>query len=348
MAVIPTKVLKLSDGIAPGIIDVSELPTTNIRNDVFYRLRSAKFWFFGSDTMTKNVFFVKSADDLPEVGVPFINMTDQAAGLVGYYSEADNDVYGYVDSTLVSELGDEFSVGWYTIGQISELMSIPYAGIVSSTSACVIDEAMYVVMSRNNLYTYTNSWAKVVSGYEQYSGCHIVWDGVIGDRPYVDMDEPSGDDYYARFVKVSDSAPNMLELVYGTLSIFYKGEVETIPLDESNFESVTELPGGYGFGEYVVIIFDEDAFNSVAGDTVHKMTNGVYFVDYVSGTDRMYVCQLSGPIGVEKIDGKFIDTSSLDIYSRDEIDSKFADTYNKNETQNLINSAIGSAMGGSY
>mgnify|MGYP003315447060 FL=1 len=82
-------------GTSEAIIDVVELPTENINEDVFYRLLTGTFVF---NQYTQNGYTVYCVDGLPEVGEPATNA--EGSTLTAYYNTQDDELYGYADAML--------------------------------------------------------------------------------------------------------------------------------------------------------------------------------------------------------------------------------------------------------
>jgi hypothetical protein len=89
-----------------AIIDVTELPTTDIQENVFYRVLSGALVF---NQFVQNAYTVYCVETLPTEGLPATNIEGTDGNV--YYSVADNEAYGYVDTILSAGLG--VPTGWY-------------------------------------------------------------------------------------------------------------------------------------------------------------------------------------------------------------------------------------------
>ena len=131
------------------IVDVVALPTTNIQENVLYRLLTGTFVVNGASASNWTVYNV---EELPETGTP---VTTDMVTITAYYSVADTEVYGYVDSTLSSTAG--VPVGWYTMAQLAVAFGVEYDGIIYDITDAVDDDTFYFLINYK-IYIYKDSW----------------------------------------------------------------------------------------------------------------------------------------------------------------------------------------------
>ena len=128
------------------IIDVTELPTENIRDDVLYRLTFGRLVL--SQTDIGHVYFVET---LPETGIPFVPVDENGepveAELVLYYNTTDNTLNMYLDDDLAAMMGTP--VGWISC----ESLGITFGGIITDINDDPSDNAYRVLLSFN-VYVY--------------------------------------------------------------------------------------------------------------------------------------------------------------------------------------------------
>lgn len=137
-------------GGGSAIIDVVELPTENIRDDVFYRLMTASLIL---NQRVQNAYTCYCVESLPEVGEPATNI-DQTEGNV-YYTVGDGEVYGYVDDTLSAALG--VSVGWYPAATLFGALGYEYAGVVTNILDDPIDDKFRLLLEYIT-WSYKEGW----------------------------------------------------------------------------------------------------------------------------------------------------------------------------------------------
>jgi hypothetical protein len=117
-------------GEAKAIIDVVELPTENINEDVFYRLLTGTFVF---NQFTQNSYTIYCVDALPEVGEPVISgdLTDiENVPKNAYYNVTDSSISAYVTTELSSVFG--VPAGWYPANVLMEALGYFYSGIITN------------------------------------------------------------------------------------------------------------------------------------------------------------------------------------------------------------------------
>jgi hypothetical protein len=138
-------------GSEPAIIDVVELPTSNIREDAFYRLITGTF-MLGRSAMGK-AYCVTS---LPEVGEPATN-ADQTT-LNGYYNVTDGQTYAYIDAML--SVGFGVPVGWYPASMIMAASGKTYSGVVTNIEDAPLDNSFYMYLETTICHYYDGAWKK--------------------------------------------------------------------------------------------------------------------------------------------------------------------------------------------
>ena len=126
-------------GTSEAIIDVVELPTENINEDVFYRLLTGTFVF---NQYTQNGYTVYCVDGLPEVGEPATNA--EGSTLTAYYNTQDDELYGYADAMLSMVFG--VPVGWYPAAMLFQVAGVHYAGVITDILDCPMDGTMCLLL----------------------------------------------------------------------------------------------------------------------------------------------------------------------------------------------------------
>lgn len=359
-------------GSGAAIIDVIELPTENINEDVFYRLLNARFvsnFYDSVDGWTCHV-----VNGLPFAGEP---VSTDMVNITGYYNAQDNEVYGYADS-MISAAGG-VPVGWYPIGALAQAFDINWGGVITDVSD--MDEDTANVLLTKDYYIYQDGWCKLPFACEKAPEFGITWDGVIGDKIALDM-SMLGYEQGVYFVKVSDEVFTTDELVdWEYKGQYYDGSTYKNTIYESSFDTAT-YPGAFTIDNAIVVLHDADALATALGIPSGIYTNGIYFWLY---TESGYVSRLVSPPRITKIDEKYlpdmsVDVDSLglhtvatsgnynDLWNRPTIYTDVVrysttqnlsetykarartniDVYSKSEVLNMISNAIGSAIGGSY
>jgi hypothetical protein len=127
-----------------AIIDVIELPTENINENVFYRLLTADLVGFGSSV---SIVHCRIVDNLPEIGV---YSDPNIRKIIYYYNLSDGNTYIYADEKAVSNT-NLTSVGWYSIEQFYQINgTYSWGGIITN-----INEAYNDKVTHHLLLTYT-------------------------------------------------------------------------------------------------------------------------------------------------------------------------------------------------
>ena len=149
-----TTIHKIESKYIAAIIDVNELPTTDINEDAFYRLL-APYGIYNGAVQGGTVYVVNT---LPESGERCTN--DGQTFAVGYYNKADGAVYGYVDATLSAMLS--VPAGWYPAENLFAVIDMPYGGVVDSVDGATAENTFYFVRDYS-LYSYKIEWQPVKS-----------------------------------------------------------------------------------------------------------------------------------------------------------------------------------------
>ena len=290
-----------SGGDGKAIVDVTALPTEDIVEGVFYRLLSAKF-MSGLVDMTDYNLCCKCVRDLPETGDTF---TDEIMSYVtGYYNIQDKKVYGYMNEELASLFG--VSEGWYDFETIASISDSSFEGIITDISQ--IPEEDYDklrVLVRYNMYIYSNGWKEIPYAEESEPELYIEWDGVIGDKFYLDMSFLGEDG--KQLVKVSDAVPTINQLIGSKINCSSGSSM----VDDSNIDT-EELVGVISVDGVVMVVYSSDKVNVALGLPDGYITNGTYFlhVDEVESDDvyqpEFIVSKLIGKRVIVKIDDKFL------------------------------------------
>ena len=352
------------------IQDVVELPTEGIREDIIYRLLTAKVCM-GSYIMAdeSKCYCVES---LPETGLPVMNA--EMSEMTVYYNISDGTAYGYVDETLSAAIS--VPVGWYDDATLIGAFGSVSNGVVTDIYDLKDDDSFRLLLSYD-YYVYKHEWTKLVFAYEKPPKFDIAWDGDMTGRTVIDM-SMLGYDVGTYFVKVSDEVLNIDDMIGGTCKCYYAEENYTSDFEifEENIDT-TAYPGAFTINGWVVVVHSEEELCAALGAPAGFITNGIYYLS-VEGLHR--VVRLNTPKKITKIDGAYVNIDNLglaavafngDFYSLHNRPSIYTDVvrfttnqslslnnksiarnnidvYSKSEVQTLINTAIGNAIGGSY
>lgn len=315
-------------GSGAGIIDVVELPTEDIDENVFYRLIIGKFvsnYYYNIDGWT-----CYCVNGLPSIGEP---VSIDMVNITGYYNAQDGEVYGYADSNISAVGG--IPVGWYPINVLAQAFEVSWGGVI--TDADDVDDSAKLLLGYD-YYAYKNEWIKHIFAYEKHPKFDITWDGVIGDKFALDLTPLGYTDCY--YVKMNDEVLSYDSLIGTRIcqasedsGVFYDEIVSTDKIDTSMYSGATVI------SEAVVIVHSADDLNAALGLPTGYITNGTYFV-YVGGTDVVYTNRFTAPRRITKIDGKYLDLSDVNVDL-----SAYSTT---SQVNTMIANAIGDAIGGSY
>ena len=133
-------------GGGAAIIDVVELPTENINEDVFYRLLTGTFVY---NQYTHNGFTCYCVNGLPETGEPATNA--DMSTVVAYYNTQDGELYGYVDVMLSQFF--RIPIGWYPASMLFQAAGLSYNGVITD----ILDDpkdGTFRVLLEYALYSY--------------------------------------------------------------------------------------------------------------------------------------------------------------------------------------------------
>lgn len=284
------------DGAGAAIVDMTELPTENIKDDVLYRLLTGTIIFNGESFSGCTCYCVPS---LPETGQP----VSDGVNFVVYYNQQDGAAYGYVPDAMAAQMGA--TAGWYTLNVLAPMMDMPYGGVVVTAEGTEAD-TVYILLEYA-MYSYKDGWSKIVKSWDDLQdrpfyvvseGWEITYDPETQtDLPSVQMDES------ATLYLVSELTPANEELKSAELTVVQNGATQTIPVTAiwDSIESGGMITDGFVFLQYVFVVRDVEAFNEMAGAEVFTQT-GTYFM----ATDSSYAAKLSEPQNVKKIDPMFL------------------------------------------
>jgi hypothetical protein len=137
-------------GGGDAIVDVIELPTENINEDVFYRLLTGSIIFNGESFSGWVCHCVAS---LPETG----EMVYDGTNAVVYYNQQDGVGYGYVPNAMGSQMG--IPAGWYPLDALAPGLGLAYGGAVTTADGTA-DDTVYILLEYV-LYSYKEAWSPV-------------------------------------------------------------------------------------------------------------------------------------------------------------------------------------------
>lgn len=352
-----------SNTVSGGIIDVLELPTDGISDSSFYRLLTACF-VNGKERVSNAAVYC--VDRLPEIGE--IVSDTSLSYFIAYYNVQDNDVYGYVDSTLGGAFG--VPAGWYTFTMLASISGLGFNGVVTDIED-VSSNNYFTILLEYVFYIYKNEWIKVPFAYEKAPKFDITWDGDMTDRTVIDM-SMLGYDAGTYFVKVSDEVLSTDDVIGGSYEYKFDEDNYTIvsDIDEYTLDTV-QFPGAFTISNWVVIVQDEETLATALGVPAGFITNGVYYL-LVENSNR--IIRLTTPARITKIDEKYLPDMSVDVNSLGlhsvATSGNYNDLYNTPNLNNYVTTstlnsrlnsyitssqvdtkiaeAIGSAIGGSY
>lgn len=308
-----------------AIIDVVELPTENIREDVIYRVPIVK--------LACNRAFYEDAtihcvERLPEIGEPCTDVN--MVYITGYYSLENDEIYGYITAEISSLFG--IPVGWYTLSQLFAGIDVDWGGIIPSILDDPYDEAFRAVLSYN-LYVYKNQWSYMPVLIRKPPMFDVEWDGDIGERFAIDL-SLLGYDAGMYFVKVSDMSLNTENVIDGVYWYVDTGAyIRSDTIGFSNLDDTT-YSGAFTIDDAILVVTRCDDLAASMGLPQGSIENGVYY----TLTPEFRIARFATPERVETIDTKYIDT-----YSRRDIDDRIDYIASK-----IVEQSIGNAIGGSY
>ena len=127
------------DGGGAAIIDVVELPTENINEDVFYRLPSGTFYYNGIPQADWTLYIVEA---LPAQGVP---VTTDMVHVALYYAADSGAVSGYIPDALSGMVG--VPAGWYPAEALAQAFGLGWGGIIWNESEDPADNASRLLLN---------------------------------------------------------------------------------------------------------------------------------------------------------------------------------------------------------
>lgn len=293
-------------GGGSAIIDVFELPTENINKNAFYRLMTAKYVYNQEIAVEWGQNWICNCTyTLPEIGDACTDM--EMSFILTYYSVADNEAYGYVDSVLGANLG--LPAGWYPVAQLFGVANVAYGGIITHIDDDPCDEALRLLLGYD-YYIYQDGWCLLPFACEKAPAFDIQWDGVIRDRFALDISELGYPNSF--FVKMTDRVFNNEELI-GCL--YTQSEGYECTIDEYDFEDM--FPGMTSIDNGIVTVYDAELLNTALGTPSGYMTNGTYFALVTDGNGSAinYTNRLVAPSKITKIDQKYLPEVNVDISS---------------------------------
>lgn len=155
--------LNNSDINSNAIIDVAELPTENINENVFYRLQSAEL--VGKNTY---MFHLRVVNTLPESGV-YLDTSISKTPI--YYNLSDGNAYVYADQTAINHALFE-SIGWYSVEHLYEKFSIvSWGGIITNINEAYKDEVTHHLFLSHSIWLHKDGqWIPVTSACREGEG----------------------------------------------------------------------------------------------------------------------------------------------------------------------------------
>ena len=125
--------------VSPAIIDVIELPTENIKEDVYYRK------LIGSpvrNQVVRSEYTCHCVESLPPAGLPAMNL--ELTGGHVYYNVGDGELYGYVDDIL--SIGLNVPSGWYPAATLLGALGYSYSGTITDIMDDPIDDSFRLLL----------------------------------------------------------------------------------------------------------------------------------------------------------------------------------------------------------
>ena len=143
-----------SGGDTAAIIDVVELPTENIDEDMFYRKLSGSLVY---NQRVQNTYIINCVDTLPETGEPAVS-GDLSGGLetatiTAYYSVLDQSASAYADNVTASIFG--IPVGWYPLETFIVAAGFRYGGVITNILDDPLDDTLRLLLEYV-VYDYKN------------------------------------------------------------------------------------------------------------------------------------------------------------------------------------------------
>lgn len=132
-----------------AIIDVLELPTSNIKN-AFYRLLT------GAMIQNRYIFpnsNVVCVDTLPEVGIGVMSPDEV---LTVYYGIESGSSSVYVDELSADVFGVQ--KGWYSADIFCGALGLVFGGIVTDITDAIDDKGVVYILLTYDIYSYNGKW----------------------------------------------------------------------------------------------------------------------------------------------------------------------------------------------
>lgn len=299
------RVLTTEDGVGCGggggkaIIDVDTLPTDNINEDAFYRVRSAEIIakFIPDDFTTA----VRVVDSLPTQGEDAYDLAK--AQIISYLNLADKKLYCYCGErtqTYCQMMGYDLSVvapyisnGWIetTIG-IEFILNgtaygdYSYGGVVTKEPYEVDDSTLFVLYERPKLYQYKMPWTGKMMlfnyvGELEHGGVTFKTNVFFVDElPSVGIEAidqenlvmtgyycTSDDKFYVYSSGIWMETHQLLNYATGESSYKWGGVKQLDFIEETFDDDLFELLVGFGYVEpYTVYILTKSPWNEVGGN----------------------------------------------------------------------------------
>lgn len=127
-----------ADDDASAILDVLELPRSEINENAFYRLTTVTF-IHNRHVVDNSVCYC--VDGLPDTGVP---ATDGKQSINAYYNIQDGEMWGYLDSNLSKMFG--YPVGWYKVQNLLPAAGWSYGGIITDEKSDPMDSVIRALL----------------------------------------------------------------------------------------------------------------------------------------------------------------------------------------------------------
>ena len=149
-------VRKIENTDPKAIIDVAELPTENINENIFYRLLNAQWVVYGEKY---NKFKCYCVETRPEVGQP---VTLDWERITTYYDKSDGGVYGYIPDWIATQY-EEMVEGWHNVDLLFPFVGINYGGVITDIADSV-DSGDFKLLLGSTLYTCKDGKWETVKG----------------------------------------------------------------------------------------------------------------------------------------------------------------------------------------
>lgn len=134
---------------AKAIIDVTELPETDIKENAIYRLATGMLIFNGF--YQNDICTCHMVEELPSEG----EMCYDGTNIVIYFNISDNTAYGYVNDILSSQMS--VPSGWYTVDVLMGALGYVYGGVIYDINDAINDNTFYLHIEYI-LYYYKYEW----------------------------------------------------------------------------------------------------------------------------------------------------------------------------------------------